>query len=526
LGLTFRGGIRIDENKNAKKSAVIRMPAPETVTIPVIKDSGSEYISLINIGDRVDVGQIIGFSADDRSCPVHSSVSGVVTDIIEKDVAGNGIKNIVIKNDGEMRISPDIKPAGKSISDITALDVILTAKNAGIVDSDFPLYKKIEMAAEEYKEKIEYLIVNCAEPEPYLSAKYRFLFENPVAVINGLKILIKGLGLRSSIIAVEERDLDAANKIERLINNSKLVKVKILNSKYPQASERQIVSAVTGREYGIKKNPEDVGCLVVSPFSCAALYAAFATGIPVIEKIITVGGDCFKNSQNVIVPIGTAFGDVTEFCGGFSKEPYAVVSGGVMTGKTVWDMTIPVEKNTVAITALTEKSVFKYRSEGVCIHCGRCVSSCPMHLMPLYLAKYAKDNVKNDYCDVLKIAEKYSMESCIECGTCSYVCPGYVPIVQYIRLLKERINVFAVEDGEAETVEIAELEPTEIKKETEAEVENGENTDSDTETSEDSVSDEENSEYSDEINETVTNEPTSEEEVNEQEKEDEDENQE
>lgn len=438
MALTFRGGIRIEENKRTKRSAVVKMPAPETVSISLSNDEENSCVPTVNIGDKVEWGQSLCTS--ENGYTVHASVSGIISDIKQiTDEVGKKVTRVVIKNDGENRISSEISPFKKPISEITLEDVIDIAKKSGIVDaSGFAISQKLKTVSEKYEGKIEYLIINCVEP-PEIYSGYRLVTENPAAVINGLKILIKGLGLRRGFVAVDDGRLDAANSIEALIRKSKLVTVKILKEKYPQNDERQIVYSITGRRYEVGEQAEDAGCLIFDAASCAAIYYAFTGGIPSIERIITVAGDCIKKSGNFLVPIGTQFKDLIEFCGGTVKDPYMVVDGSLMNGKAVWDMSTPVDKNTSAVFVMSEKAVFK-NSDGNCIRCGRCVEACPMQLMPVYILEYAKKNIK-DREKLKKIGHKYSVEKCNECGVCTYVCPGEVRLSQYIQLFKEQLRI-------------------------------------------------------------------------------------
>lgn len=408
------------------------MPSPSVVSIPMSQHIGAPCEPLVSVGDNVLRGQLIGSPAAGLGCPVHSSVSGKVT-AIEAKISANGvmIKYVVIQSDEKDTMSPDIQPYTKKISDMTTAEIIEVIRCAGICGmggAGFPTYAKIKSAIG----KVNKLIVNCAECEPYITANHRLLLEQPAAVINGTKILLKALGLRQGDIAVEDNKLDAANKLEEMVSGSELIKIRVMKTKYPQGDERQLIYALTGRELPAGKLPADVGCVVFNAETCAAVYNAFALGMPLIERIITVDGDCVAQPKNVLAPIGTSYSDLVNFCGGLSKSPKKIINGGPMMGTAQWDLNAPVTKTTTAILVFSEDMESKYNNPPVCIRCGRCIKVCPMNLLPNYLAQFSSRNMFDK-------AEKYGALSCVECGACTYICPGQVPIVMNIRTAKADI---------------------------------------------------------------------------------------
>lgn len=433
MSYTFRGGIRIDEHKNTRRCQVERLPEPKFVSIPMSQHIGAHAQPVVKPGDIVDRGQVIGVVETGLGTPVHASVSGKVKEIIEKNSAsGQKIRTVVIENDGEDRLSPEIRPWEKKLSDTTTDEIIEIVRKAGISGmggATFPTYAKIKSALG----KVDTIIVNCAECEPYITANHRLLLENPDAVINGLKILLKAFSLREGMIAVEDNKLDAINKLEERLAGSELIKVKVLKTKYPQGDERQIIYALTGKELPAGKLPADVGCCVFNAETCAAIFSAFANGMPLIERIVTVDGDCVKNPKNLLVPLGTSYLDLLEYCGGLTRRPKKFISGGPMMGIAQWDPEGVVTKGTSALLVFSEDVENHFGQEPVCIRCGRCVRGCPMHLMPSYLAMFSMQ-------EKLDMAEEFDVMSCVECGTCSYNCPGHVPIVQYIRAAKGQIS--------------------------------------------------------------------------------------
>ena len=426
MALTFRGGIHPDEQKNARKSPIEQFPAPKFVYIPLSQHIGAHAKPLVKAGDIVDKGQMIANNEAGLSCPVHSSVSGKVISI-EQKILSTGAQTdfITIENDFEDRLHAGVKPFGRKINETTAQEIIEVIKNAGISGMGgamFPTYAKIQSALN----KVTTLIINCAECEPYITANHRLMLEQPEAIINGMKILLKVLGLKVGYIAIEDNKLNAADIITAAAAKSKMIEIKILKTKYPQGDERQLIYALTGKELPAGKLPADFGCVVFNPETCAAVCNAFVSGMPLIERIVTVDGDCVITPKNLRVPIGTSVTEVIEYCG-LRKTPEKIIKGGPMMGLAVFDLQNPVTKGTSALLAFSEKRMGKDTS--ACIRCGKCVEGCQMRLYPAYLAMFSE---KED----LGMCEKYDIFGCVECGCCTYICPASVPIVQHIRKAK------------------------------------------------------------------------------------------
>ena len=433
MAYTFRGGSHVSEHKNTRRSPIRRLDPPVQVAIPLAQHIGAPCKPLVAVGDYVYRGQMIGNVEDGLGCPVHSSVSGTVKALNPRtDALGRQVTHVVIESDGEMVLDPLLTPHAKKLSETSPEEIVEIIRRAGIVGmggAGFPTHAKINSALG----KVERLIVNCAECEPYITANHRLLLENPAAVINGTKILLRAFGLRQADIAVEDNKLDAINKLEAMLADSRLMRVRVLKTKYPQGDERQLIYALTGRELPAGKLPADVGCVIFNAETCAAIFAAFAYGMPLMERVVTVDGDCVVEPKNLLVPIGTSCLDVLEACGGLKLPPHKVIFGGPMMGAAQWDIEMPVTKTTSAILAFSEKAVRDPRMPEVCLHCGRCVQNCPMRLMPNYLVQYAMQGRMEE-------AEAFGVMSCVGCGTCSYNCPGRMPIVQYIRVAKGAIG--------------------------------------------------------------------------------------
>lgn len=433
MAFTFRGGIHIDEHKHTRGKRIETLPPPKTVAIPLLQHIGATCQPTVAVGDTVAVGQRIGDSGGGLFCPVHSSVSGKVIAIEEKfGPMGNKIISVVIENDFQDTLADTVKPFEKPLQDATPEEIIGVIRDAGISGmggATFPTYAKIESAIG----RVDRIIINCAECEPFICADHRIMLENPAAVINGVKILLKALGVRQADLAVEDNKLDAVNKLEALVADSQMISVKVMKTKYPQGDERQLIYALTGKELPAGKLPADVGCVIFNVETCVSIFNAFAHGMPLIRRVVTVDGDCIKTPKNIMAPIGTPYRDLIDFCGGLVKTPEKLISGGPMMGRSVWTPDMPVMKGTSAILALSKKFTPRTGLPPVCIRCGRCVSHCPMRLMPNYIAQFSR---AGDYAR----AEEFGAMSCVECGVCSAGCPGHLELTQQIRVAKNEIK--------------------------------------------------------------------------------------
>lgn len=429
---TFKGGTRVREYKNTRALAVVDLPAPPVVEIPLSQHIGVPCTPTVSAGDRVLRGQLIGEVPAGLGCPVHSSVSGTVKAISSRvGVQGRPVPTIIIENDGEGTLSPDVVPFSKRLGDTSPeeiVDVIRRAGISGMGGATFPTWAKLSGAIG----KVNRLIINCAECEPFITVNHRLMLEHPEELVGGAKILLRALGLPSGDIAIEDNKLNAADRVAAEIGESPLLNIKLMRTKYPQGDERQLIFALTGREVPEGKLPADVGCVVFNAETCSAIYRAFAEGMPLIERCVTVDGDCVREPKNLRVPLGTPVRSLIEFCGGLVRTPFKLINGGPMMGAATWDFDAPVTKGTSAILVFSEEFA-AMKDDFACIRCGRCVKNCPMHLMPVYLAQYA---MAGNYDETAKL----HVMSCVECGTCSYNCPGNVPIVQYIRVAKGAVR--------------------------------------------------------------------------------------
>ncbi len=336
---------------------------------------------------------------------------------------------VVIENDFQMKSMKASCQKGTTFL-WTGEEIIQIIREAGIIGmggAGFPTATKIRSCLG----KIDYLNINAAECEPYITADHRLILERPQEVISGLKILIKLFNLPKGYIGIEENKPDAIKILEQYAGEAGNIEVCVLKTKYPQGGEKQIIKAITGREVPFGKLPADLGAAVFNTETCASIYRAVATGMPSIQRIVTVAGGCVRHPGNFLTRVGTPFQKLFDAAGGFSKDPVKILSGGPMMGVAQFSTEPPVMKGTSALLALSETEVL-IEEEPRCIMCGRCVEACPIHLMPNYLFMYANAGD-------LEYAEKIGILDCIECGACSFICPGRMHLTQMCRVSKQRI---------------------------------------------------------------------------------------
>lgn len=441
------------EYKITASKPIEKISAPTTVTIPLSQHIGAPCSATVKVGDTVTKGQIIGVVERGLGCPVHATVSGTVKSIVTVlTPSGRKLEEIVIENDGLDTLCDTIKPIEKPVSEVTAEECIEAVRVAGISGmggATFPTYAKISSALG----KVKHIIINSAECEPFITANHRLMLEEPEKIINGLRLLMQVFGLDKGLIAVEDNKMDAVEVLRKVIGSATDIEIKVMKTKYPQGDERQIIYALTGVELKAGKLPADVGCVIFNSETCYNVYRAVTENMPLIERVVTVSGDCIKEPKNLLAPLGTPVSELIEHCGGITKEPRRIITGGPMMGVAQWDVDTPVTKGTNAVLALSEEFIHEPELPSACLHCGKCLTVCPMHLMPLYLAQHAK---AKDY----DVCEKYNILSCVECGSCAFICPGRVPLVQLIRMAKGSIN----EKKRAQAAAAAAKENKEVKK--------------------------------------------------------------
>jgi electron transport complex protein RnfC len=429
--LSFAGGIHPPHSKHFTEDKKIELcKVPDIVKIPLLQHIGAPCEALVKPGDKVRLGQKIGQPRGFVSAPVHSSVSGTVK-AIETVTLPNGSKAqaVVIVNDGQDTRDESMK-AG-SLEKLTAEELKALIMESGIVGmggATFPTHVKLSPPAEK---KIDTVILNGAECEPFLTSDYRLMLENPEDIIYGLKAIMKIFGVSKGFIGIEDNKEKAIRSMEAAAAKENGIEIKRLRTKYPQGAEKQLIYAITKRQVPSGGLPMDVGAVVNNVGTAAAIAHAIRTGEPLYQRIVTVSGGAVKEPKNLMVRIGTSYQDVVDFCGGFKEEPAKVISGGPMMGIAQYSLDIPVTKGTSGILLFTEKEAAVPEPSN-CIRCGRCVSVCPIHLLPLNLSALS---LKGNY----EEAEKLHALDCVECGSCSFICPAARPLLQSIRVAKREI---------------------------------------------------------------------------------------
>ena len=428
------GGAHVPHHKNTADMESVIMPSPKEVTIPMHQHIGAPCKVCVAVGDSVCVGTVIGDSDAFVSAPIHSSVSGTVKKITKITMpSGAQCDAVVIESDGLDTPDPSLTPPVVENTE----DLVKAIRNSGLVGlggAGFPAHVKLNVPK---GKDIDTLLINCAECEPYITSDHREIVENSWAVMSGVYTVAEILDIERIIIAIEDNKPDAIRVMKDIADNEKYdpedkVRVLPLKTEYPQGAEKVLIKACTGREVPVGKLPSDVGCIVMNVASISFLSNYIKTGMPLVKKRITVDGSAVSEPKNVIVPIGTAISDVIEFCGGYKEEPRKLLMGGPMMGLALLDDSLPVLKQNNAILAFAKKEAKLYEATD-CIRCGRCVSACPMRLMPTKLCAAVK---LSDF----ELMQQNHIMNCMECGSCAYVCPAHRHIVQNIRLGKSRLR--------------------------------------------------------------------------------------
>ena len=447
-------GISVPHRKNTVGKTAERMPAPKSVTIPMSMHIGAPATPVVKVGDKVKVGSLLAEAQGLISVPVHSSVSGTVKKLTEiLTSSGKMTPAIVIESDGEMALDESI--SAPSVS--SAEELIEAVRASGIVGlggAGFPTHVKLraDMSG------IDYLIVNGAECEPYITSDTLTMTERCEDMANAIRAIQKYLGIKSVIFGIEANKKRAVECVSAMAQSLDGVSVKVLPSVYPQGGEKVLVYHTTGRVIKVGKLPADVGCIVLNCTTLAAIGKYLADGIPLVEKCITVDGGAVASPMNVIASVGTSMEDVFAFCGGLTSSPAKLVYGGPMMGVTVPDITAPILKNTNAILALTEREARLPKTTN-CIRCGSCTNTCPFGIAPAGIEKALRKK------DADRI-EALEVNACMECGCCSFVCPANRPLVQSNKLAKQFLREVRAKEA-LEKARVAEemAEKNEVKEE-------------------------------------------------------------
>lgn len=432
--LTFKGGIHPPYGKEyANKKPIERAKAPEKVYIPLQQHIGAPAKCIVEVGDHVKLGQKIGEAQGFVSSNIHSSVSGTVEAIKVCNVPGGSAMCVIIANDFKEELHESVVPKG-DVETLTKEEIIQIVKEAGIVGmggATFPNHVKISPPPDS---KAEFVILNGAECEPYLTADDRLMVECPDDVVYGLRALMKALDVKKGFIGIEVNKPEAIANMTKAAEPYSDIEVVSLQVKYPEGAEKQLIYACTGREVPSGALPIAAGAVVDNVATSAAIAKAIKEGMPLVERITTVTGPCIKEPKNLVTKIGTKFSEIIEQCGGI-KEGVTVgklIAGGPMMGLAQYTDDISTNKGSSGILLLDEKMA-KDPVEMNCLRCGRCTDVCPAFLQPLFISAYS---LKEDF----EMAEKFRAMDCIECGSCSFICPSRRLLLPSIRQAKREIG--------------------------------------------------------------------------------------
>lgn len=427
--LTFLGGVHPYDGKDLSKDKPIKEVLPKgDLVYPLSQHIGAPANPIVKKGDHVLTGQKIAEAAGFVSAPIYATVSGTVKAIEPRRVVtGDNVMSIVIENDGayEEVEYPPVKP----LEEMSREEVVNLIKEAGVVGmggAGFPTF--IKMSPKE-PDKIDYIIANCAECEPYLTSDYRRMIETPELLIDGMRIILSIFPKAQGVFAVEDNKPDCVKLLKELTKDEDRMSVKAVKTKYPQGAERMLIYAVTGRAINSDMLPADAGCIVDNVDTIVAIRRAVREGKPLMHRIVTVTGDAIADPRNFTVRIGTNYAELVEEAGGFKQDPVKIISGGPMMGFGIFDLNVPTTKTASALLCLTKDDVSDMEPTA-CINCGRCSEACPERLLPGRLSTYAVHG------DAESFVKENGMECC-ECGCCSYVCPAKKPLTQTIKSMRK-----------------------------------------------------------------------------------------
>ena len=429
--LTFKGGAHPYDGKElSMNSAICDLKPGKELVFPLSQHIGAPAIPVVAVGDRVLAGQLIAEKGGFISANIHSSVSGTVKAIEPRLVATGGkINSIIIENDDTYEQAPplhDMKPEDMKPEDIRR--IIEAAGIVGMGGAGFPTNVKL---TPKNPERIDTIIVNGAECEPYLTSDYRRMLEAPDQLIKGLKVALSLFPGAKGYIGIENNKPEAISTLSNLVEKEPDIEVKVLKTKYPQGGERCLIKAITGRKINSKQLPADAGCIVHNVDTICSIYQAIYEARPLTRRIVTVTGDAITKPANYYVYVGTNLRELVEAAGGFNCEPQKLISGGPMMGFAFYDLDVPVVKGSSSVLAFKKDEASEFPASP-CIRCGRCASACPENLLPMKLAQLSVHN------DAEGFKKLYGME-CVECGCCSFVCPAKRPVTQYVRSMKKNI---------------------------------------------------------------------------------------
>jgi Na+-translocating ferredoxin:NAD+ oxidoreductase subunit C len=427
----FFGGIHVPHYKSfTEHKAIKETSLPGEIIIPLLQHTGAPNEPLVKVGDKVKAGQKIGETDKFVSAPVHASLSGTVTAIEPRPfITGQMIESIVIAVDKNQDV---LELANNDLEKVGKEDIINAVKEAGIVGmggAAFPTAIKLSPPPDK---KVDAVIINGCECEPYLTCDHRLMLEKPAELLQGIKLLMKMLSVDKAFVCIEDNKEDAIEAVRQKNDDSNIVLLR-MPTKYPQGSEKHLVKAALDREIPSGGLPFDVGALIQNVGTCVAIYEAVKFGKPLIERVVAVTGQNIKEPQNLMVKIGTPLSHIIEDCGGIVEEPAKVVVGGPMTGKAQETLDVPVVKGTTGVVVLPPDMALEDMEYSDCVRCCKCVEHCPMLLYPNQISIYCEAGM-------IREAADWNTMDCIECGICAYVCPSKRPITQLVQRTKPLIR--------------------------------------------------------------------------------------
>ena len=430
--LTFRGGIHPYEGKELSKDHPIEKYLPKgDLVYPLSQHIGAPSVPCVKKGDTVLAGQKIADAGGFVSVPLHASVSGTVKGIEKHlNATGSMVDCIVIENDQQYQ---EVEYQEARLEDLTKEEILNRIKEGGVVGmggAGFPTHVKL---APKDPSRIEYILVNGAECEPYITSDYRRMIEEPEKIVKGLQVILTLFDSAKGYICIEDNKPDCIAKMKELVKDIDRIEVKEVMTKYPQGGERTLIYAATGREINSSMLPADVGCVVDNVETVISVYKAVILGRPVNSRVVTMSGDGIKEPKNLLVLSGTDMSELVDAAGGLKAKIAKAISGGPMMGFALYDLHVPCTKTTSAFLFLEHDAVSEAQEiQTACINCGRCVSVCPGHVLPARLAKLAERG------DMAGFEAMDGMECC-ECGCCSYICPAKRPLTQSIKSMRKMV---------------------------------------------------------------------------------------
>lgn len=433
--LTFHpGGIRLPESKLSARSPIIYLDLPEKVTITLSQHKGAPAKAVVKPGDEVTRFQLIAEASARFSANIHTPLSGTVKSVGKtRGAFGYDVETITIEASEEQR-RRDLEASPRRIRDDAAIAALTSAQICGIAreyglvgmgGATFPTDIKLDLPPDK---KVDVLIVNGAECEPYLTSDHALMLAEPEAILNGVELARRACGAKRAIIGIEANKKDAIETLKKRISPGNTVEIHSLRERYPQGGEKQLINALTGRHVRSGELPVDAGAVVINVATAHALWRAAAFGEPLVARIVTVTGPSVKTPANYHACIGYDITSLLEKSGAEIEQGAKLVLGGPMMGRAVIGADISVEKGTSGILLLPPEQAAR-RTPDPCVRCARCVDVCPMGLEPYLLATLSRFGKTEE-------AERQSMNDCIECGCCSYICPSARPILDFIRLGK------------------------------------------------------------------------------------------